>query len=121
MLLDNICLRSQFTLIILVSVCYHPYVFRELGFINMNMSPTLTVVTAAKLLLLVCTSSDCSHHFKVVAPDTTPFLWITNYYKVTSAVLKFKKSQCQVQIVKINQFLQGILLISSQGKASFFR
>ena len=47
MLLDNICLRSQFTLIILVSVCYHPYVFKELGFINMNMPPTLAVATAA--------------------------------------------------------------------------
>ena len=88
-----VSLRSQFTLIILVSVCYHPYVCRELGFINMNMSPKLTVVTAA-VSLLICTSSGCSHHFKPVAPDTTPFLWITNYYKVISAVLNFKKSEC---------------------------
>ena len=88
-----VSLRSQFTLIILVSVCYHPYVCRELGFINMNMSPKLTVVTAA-VSRLICTSSGCSHHFKAVAPDTTPFLWITNYYKVISAVLNFKKSEC---------------------------
>ena len=79
-----VCLRSEFTLIILVSVCYHPYIFRELGFINTNMSPTLADV-AAGVRLLICTSSDCSHHFKVVAPETAPFLWITNYYKVTFA------------------------------------
>ena len=37
MLLDSVCLRSQFTLIILVSPCFHAYFSRELGFIYTNM------------------------------------------------------------------------------------
>ena len=34
---DSICLRSQFTLIILVSPCFHACFSRKLGFINTNM------------------------------------------------------------------------------------
>ena len=37
MLLESICLRSPFTLIVLVSPCFHACFSRELGFIYTNM------------------------------------------------------------------------------------
>ena len=58
----------------------------------MNMSPTLTVLTAGVTHFLLAFNSASSIIFKVVALETTPFLWVTDCYKVTSAVLELKQS-----------------------------
>ena len=51
------------------------------------MPPTLKVVTARVTDFLLAHNSTASIIFKVVALETTPFLWVTEYYKVTSAIL----------------------------------
>ena len=50
------------------------------------MPPTLKVVTARVTDFLLAHNSTASIIFKVVALETTPFLWVTEYYKVTSAI-----------------------------------
>ena len=53
--------------------------------------PTLTVVPAQVTHFLAFNSA-ASIFFKVVAPETTPFLWATDCCKVTSVVLELKQS-----------------------------
>ena len=61
--------------------CYHFYFSREVGFINTNTSPTLTVVTAGGTHFLLAFNSASSIIFKVVALETTPFFGLLSAIK----------------------------------------
>ena len=59
----------------------------------------------------------------MVAPETTPFLWATDCYNVTSVVLELKNPVLKMHMVRTDQFVQRVLLICFllipfQGKAS---
>ena len=56
------------------------------------MSPALTAVTAGVTHFFLAFNSTASIIFKVVALETSPFLWVTDYNKVTSAVLELRQS-----------------------------
>ena len=51
------------------------------------MPPTLTAVTVRLIDFLLAHNSTAFIIFKVVVLETTPFLCVTEYYKVTSAIL----------------------------------